>query len=200
MESEVLKMVYVIDVDQIRNLQGFIQSLGLGSAEGIWTGVISQPGGLEINAGGDIIFYANNAPNKCDYRTGGQSTQAFHLVYDMVNEESVIYIERNTDRTKITLPYGVTLFDAGRSYGWAQVQANNFSVGTGCPVLAGTVLDGHSVMEILMEDSQPGDLVITGNLNVGRVDGGLSVNGIIGLSGDLSGNCYLQFGTASATS
>ena len=44
-----------------------------------------------------------------------------------------------------------------------------------------------------------GDVVMDGNLNVGRVSGGLSVNGIIGLTGDLTNNCFIQFGTGTVS-
>ena len=43
-------------------------------------------------------------------------------------------------------------------------------------------------------------VIIDGNLNVGKTDGGLSVNGVIGVSGANPDACYLQFGTASTTS
>jgi hypothetical protein len=57
-------------------------------------------------------------------------------------------------------------------------------------------INGNNLMEFIMPDgSSAGDVSITGNLTVGRISGGLSVTGIIGLSGDLTGNCYIQYGS-----
>lgn len=69
------------------------------------------------------------------------------------------------------------------------------------PCLGRNTTLGDNILEVVMPNgTQAADMIITGNLNVGRISGGLSVNGVIGLSGDLSGNCFIQFGTASTTS
>ena len=83
--------------------------------------------------------------------------------------------------------------------GFIDVAGVNF--GSGYPCLGRNVVGGNYLIEVIMPNgTQAADMIVTGNLNVGRITGGLSVNGIIGLSGDLSGNCFIQFGTASATS
>jgi hypothetical protein len=85
------------------------------------------------------------------------------------------------------------------SAGYINVAGVNF--GDGYPCIGRNTVNGNYVVEVIMPNgTQAADVSITGNLNVGRMTGGLAVNGVIGLSGDLSGNCYVQFGTASSTS
>jgi hypothetical protein len=82
----------------------------------------------------------------------------------------------------------IVLGSIGDTTGYLSTAGVKF--GTGYPVIGRNIISGNNVIEVTS-----GDMVFDGNVTVGRVDGGLSVNGVIGLTGDLSGNCFIQYGS-----
>ena len=69
------------------------------------------------------------------------------------------------------------------------ISISGIHYGSGYPDLYRNTVSSIKVVEC------SGSMIIDGNLNVGYSSGGISVNGTIGLTGDLNGNCFIQFGT-----
>jgi hypothetical protein len=103
-----------------------------------------------------------------------------------------------------TSNYIFTIYTSGNTRVTGSVQSgdyvsvvNGVRFGDGYPCLSRNVISGDYVLEVIMPNGTQAaaDMVVTVNLTVGQISGGLSVTGIIGLSGDLSGNCYIQYGS-----
>ena len=162
----------------------------------IEAGSFSQTGGLSINSGGDIKFYANNSPNNCQFKVASNGTNAFNPVWDITGNKSVLYVQRNPDGTDLLQTGSTILNDGyGNMTGVQNLYANAYTInGSHWGNLYGNTVTGNPAYNgtaYVWELAGTG-LIIDGCLNVNNI----SMNdGTLVLDNHGTGNGILQYGT-----
>ncbi len=164
------------------------------------SGSFSQTGGLSINSGGDILFYANNSPSNCQFKVASNGTSAFNLVWDITGNKSVLYVQRNSDGTDLVQTGSTILNDGyGNILGVQNLYANAYCINTNFGNLYGNTITNNPAYNgtaYVWELAGTG-LIIDGCLNVSQIS--MNAGTLVLDNGDNKAG-YIQFGkTLSST-